>query len=160
MTFDNQNQPLDSAPARGQRRPQQQRSFDLEARTYDFARDVRKFVKTLPQNPGNDEDIRQAVRASGDLGVAYLDANDCRDKGEFVACIKDCQRQAKECLYWLRLLDTEGDPGCEAGRDLVAQEAWELSKIFGAIYRRSIGEAGRSLRRDGEDEDDGQQEDA
>lgn len=154
MPFDNQNQNADRDAARGARRPQQQRSFDLEARTYDFARDVRKFVKSLPQTPGNDEDIRQAVRASGDLGVAYLDANDCRDKNEFVTCIKGCQRQAKECLYWLRLLDTEGDPGCESGRDLVAQEAWELSKIFGAIYRRSIGEPGRPQRRDGEDEDD------
>ena len=40
-------------------------AYDLEERTFQFAKDVRNFVKTLPKTIANIEDTRQLVRASG-----------------------------------------------------------------------------------------------
>jgi len=38
--------------------------YDLEERTFKFARDVRIFVKTLPHTLANVEDSRQVIKAS------------------------------------------------------------------------------------------------
>ena len=35
------------------------KTFDLEERTFDFARDIRLFVKTLPKTIANIEDSKQ-----------------------------------------------------------------------------------------------------
>ena len=39
--------------------------YDLEERTFQFAKQVRLFVKTLKKTIANIEDSRQLVRASG-----------------------------------------------------------------------------------------------
>jgi four helix bundle protein len=45
--------------------------YDLEQRTFQFAKDVRNFVKTLPNTIANIEDTRQIVKASGSVGANY-----------------------------------------------------------------------------------------
>jgi four helix bundle protein len=49
--------------------------YDLEDRTFEFARNVRTFVKKLPRNMGNVEDSKQALRSSGSVGANYIEAN-------------------------------------------------------------------------------------
>ena len=39
--------------------------YDLEERTFKFAKDARLFVKTLPKTIANIEDGKQLVKASG-----------------------------------------------------------------------------------------------
>ncbi|HGY54234.1 MAG TPA: hypothetical protein ENK44_00900 [Caldithrix abyssi] len=46
--------------------------YDLEERTFNFARDVRVFIKTLPNSLANLEDCKQLVRASGSIGANYF----------------------------------------------------------------------------------------
>jgi len=41
------------------------REDDLEERTFQFAKDVRLFVKTSPKTIANIEDGRQLIKASG-----------------------------------------------------------------------------------------------
>jgi len=43
--------------------------YDLEERSYKFAKAVRMFVKKLPRNPTNFEDGKQLVRSSGSVGA-------------------------------------------------------------------------------------------
>src|SRR6266446_3169217 len=45
---------------------------DLEDRTFQFAQAVRSFVKTLPRNISNAEDVRQLVRASGSVAANWI----------------------------------------------------------------------------------------
>ena len=45
--------------------PEMEPPKDLEERTFEFARDVRDFVKQLPTTETNIEDVPQLVRASG-----------------------------------------------------------------------------------------------
>ena len=52
--------------------------YDLEERTFQFAKAVRLFVKTLPKTMANIEDGRQLVRASGSVGANYIEANELK----------------------------------------------------------------------------------
>ena len=43
--------------------------YDLEERTFQFAKAVRLFVKTLPKTIANIEDGKQVVKSSGSVGA-------------------------------------------------------------------------------------------
>jgi len=45
--------------------------YDLEDRTFAFAKRVRAFVKKLPKTLANIEDGRQLIKASGSVGANY-----------------------------------------------------------------------------------------
>ena len=117
--------------------PQDENSkrFDLEDRTYAFAKRCRVVVKNLSKTIGNIEDARQLVRSSGSVGANYIEANESLSKKDFVCRIKICRKEAKETRYWLRLIEASDQTGPE--RDLLVQEAQELMNIFGAIVRKS-----------------------
>src|SRR6266480_4281241 len=109
--------------------------YDLEDRTFEFAKASRAFVKKLPRTIANIEDAKQFIRASGSVGANYIEANESIGKKDFVMKVKTCRREAKESGYWLRLLDCDGD--LETARAKLLAEARELTKIFGAIVRKS-----------------------
>jgi four helix bundle protein len=113
------------------------KQYDLEERTFAFAREVRAFVKTLPRTVANGEDIRQLVKASGSVGANYIEANESLSKKDFVLRIKISRKEAKESRYWLRLLDTGEKAAVEKARGPLIQEATELMNIFGSIARKS-----------------------
>jgi len=73
--------------------------YDLEERTFRFAKNVRLFIKTLPKTIANIEDIKQVVRASGSIGSNYIEANEALSKKDFVMRIKICRKEAKESAY-------------------------------------------------------------
>ncbi len=110
--------------------------FDLEERTFAFAKRVREFVKRLSKTIGNVEDSRQLIRSSGSVGANYIEANESLSKKDFVLRIKICRKEAKESRYWLRLIEAM-EESLASERDLLAQEAQELMNIFGAIVRKS-----------------------
>ena len=111
--------------------------YDLEDRTFDFANDVRAFVKRIPKTLANIEDSKQVVRSSGSVGANYIEANESLSKKDFRMRIRICRKEAKESRYWLRLIDTGDDPAVKKRRDDLVQEATELTSIFGAILRKS-----------------------
>ena len=55
---------------------QYSKPFDLEDRTFEFAKRVRAFVKLLPRTVCNREDVRQLIRSSGSVGANYIEANE------------------------------------------------------------------------------------
>jgi four helix bundle protein len=115
----------------------QPKQYDLEERTYEFARDVRDFVKNLPRTLANIEDARQLINASGSVGANYIEANEALSKKDFIVRIKICRKEAKESRYWLRLLYADGKKELDAARTKLIQEAVELTSIFGAIFRKA-----------------------
>jgi four helix bundle protein len=112
--------------------------YDLEERTYEFAKRVREFVKKLPRTLSNIEDVRQLVRASGSVGANYIEANEALSKKDFIMRIKICRKEAKESHYWLRLVNTGENAELENERNGLLQEAKELTNIFGSILQKSI----------------------
>ncbi len=113
--------------------------YDLEERTYEFARDTRGFVKKLPRTLANIEDARQLVNSSGSVGSNYIEANEALSKKDFLMRSKICRKEAKESRYWLRLIYTADKQELERLRGTLIQEATELTSIFGAIVRKSEG---------------------
>ncbi len=111
------------------------RQYDLEDRTFNFAKKVREFTKNINKTISNVEDIKQLVRASGSVGANYIEANEALSKKDFILRIKISR---KESIYWLKLLDLNRDVQLENERKMLIEEATELLKIFGAIYRKSI----------------------
>ena len=74
------------------------KQFDLEERTFQFARRTRAFVKTLARTLGNLEDARQVIRSSGSVGANYIEANEALSKKDFVVRIKICRKEAKRVV--------------------------------------------------------------
>jgi four helix bundle protein len=112
------------------------KQYDLEERTFLFAKRVRDFVRRLPKDIANVEDSRQLVNASGSVGANYIEANEALSKKDFVMRIKISRKEAKESRYWLRLLHIT-DEILEHERSFLMNEATELMNIFGAILRKS-----------------------
>ena len=111
--------------------------YDLEDRTFEFAKTIRAFAKQLPKTLPNLEDLKQVVRSSGSVGANYIEANESLSKKDFRMRVKICRKEAKESRYWLRLLDVGDDVTIKKQRDILVQEATELTNIFGAILRKS-----------------------
>ena|SRR5688572_30154212 len=114
-----------------------EKPYDLEARTELFAKRVRAFVKRLVRIDANVIDGRQIIRSSGSVSANYIEANEALSKKDFLIRIKICRKEAKESRMWARLLDTNGDGAMEREREALVQEAQELMNIFGSILRKS-----------------------
>ena len=114
-----------------------EKKYDLEERTLRFAKRIRTFCKRLPHSISNNEDIKQLVRASGSVGANYIEANESISKKDFLFRIKICRKEAKECRYFLNLVDTENILDLEKERNQLHQEANEIMKIFGSIVTKS-----------------------
>jgi len=111
--------------------------YDLEERTFQFAKAVRIFVKTLPKTIANIEDGKQLIKASGSVGANYREANESLSKKDFVMRIKIFRKEAKENAYWLRLInETNSLKNSDDAKSLM-QEAGELKKIFSSILEKS-----------------------
>lgn len=102
-----------------------------------FAKMARNLVTSLKKTTATIEDGRQLIRASGSIGANYIEANESLSKKDFVMRIKICRKEAKESQYWLRLIDTEGNPEQDKDREWLRQEATELMNIFGAIVQKT-----------------------
>jgi len=111
--------------------------YDLEERTFKFARDVRVFVKKLPKTLSNLEDIPQLVRSSGSVGANYIEANESISKKDFLHRIKICRKESKESKFWLSLIDANNEKVLEEERKRLIQESHELMMIFSSIMRKS-----------------------
>jgi len=113
------------------------KQYDLEERTKNFARDCRYFVNKLPKTLSNIEDIRQLVRSSGSIAANYIEANEALSKKDFIMRVKICKKESKETCLWLRLIDVAGDLELEKQRQQIFEESFQLMKIFGAIIEKT-----------------------
>ena len=111
--------------------------YDLEERCFQFAKDVRLFVKTLPKTIANDEDSRQVIRSSGSIGANYIEANDSLSKKDFLFRLKISRKEAKESHYWLRLIHETNELVNSDENLRLIHETIELKKIFSSIIDRS-----------------------
>lgn len=115
---------------------QNPKQYDLEERTFRFARDCRDFIKQAPGRISNFEYTKQLIRSSGSQAANYIEANESVSKKDFSHRIRICRKEAKESRLWLRLLETAEGEGQRIQLALI-QESIELTKIFAAILDKS-----------------------
>jgi four helix bundle protein len=97
--------------------------YDLEERTYEFAKSIRCFVRKLEINIWNREDIKQVVRSSGSVASNYIEANEKLGDKDFLMKLRISKKEAKETILWLRLIEVKTE---------------ELQNILGAIFKKSV----------------------
>lgn len=112
------------------------RQYDLEERTFRFAKSAVGFCKELPRTPAEVEIARQLLRAATSVGANYIEANEALSKKDFLMRIKICRKEAKESGYWLRLLEL-AKPELRSRQEGLLQESVELTRIFGSIVTKS-----------------------
>ena len=111
------------------------KTYDLEERTFKFAKRVIAYVDKLPKTVSGIELGKQLARAAGSVGANYIEANEALSRKDFILRIKIARKESKESNYWLRLTDSQGDFIAE--KEALVRESTELMKIFGAILMKS-----------------------
>ncbi len=113
------------------------KEYNLEERTFSFAKRTRIFCSKIKRNLVNQDDIGQLLRASGSVGANYIEANEALSKKDFIHRVKICRKEAKESHYWFRIIEViEVQEELEIERKELLQEAKELMNIFGSIVRK------------------------
>jgi len=110
--------------------------YNLEERTFKFAKNTRETLKQIPIKIIVLNDIKQVLRSSGSIGANYIEANESLSKKDFIMKIKICRKEAKESKYWFNLIIIHDYPGKQQLLELI-DEADELTKIFGSILEKS-----------------------
>lgn len=111
--------------------------FDLEERTFRFAKDVYLLCKKVKNKYITYEYINQVIRSSSSIGSNYREANDALGKKDFTFRIRISRKEAKESTYFLRLMRDVEDTGLDSELDKLIQESIELTKIFSSIIEKS-----------------------
>jgi four helix bundle protein len=110
--------------------------YNLEERTYLFAKNCRLFIQKLPKTISNIEDEKQLVRSSGSIASNYIEANEKLGDKDFQFRLKIARKEAKESILWLRLLKNL-NAKFETELTQLLDEADELRKILSAIINKS-----------------------
>jgi len=112
--------------------------YDLEERTFQFARKGGAFLKSIQKNIVNNEYSKQLAWSSGSVGANYIEANDSLGEKDYVLQLRIGLKEAKESVFWLRLIK-EVSPGMynEITSELIS-EATELKKILSAIIIKAL----------------------
>ena len=110
--------------------------YDLEERTYKFAKQCRDFVNLLPKTTANIEYGKQLIKSSASQAANYIEANEKLGKKDFVFRMKIARKESKETALWLKLCEISDDQQSKEC-ELLLQESIELRKIFTAIISKS-----------------------
>jgi len=108
---------------------------NLEERTFRFAVDVIKFLKTIKYSKENEVIKYQLAKASTSIGANYEEAQGAFSKEDFRYKMSICFRESKEANYWLRILK-EVDISSNKKLDDLIRESHELKNIFGSIMKK------------------------
>ncbi|WP_179348154.1 four helix bundle protein [Winogradskyella pacifica] len=109
--------------------------YNLEDRTFAFARDCRFLVRNLKKTISNLEDCKQLVRSSGSVGANYIEANEKLGDKDLKFRLRISRKEAKESEYWLKLLKELNETHKDRIEELIL-EASEHKKILSAIINK------------------------
>ncbi len=75
------------------------KTYDLEERTYLFAKNCRLLVTSLDRTISNNEDVRQLVRSSGSIAANYIEANEKLGDKDLCSGLKLQEKKPKNQYY-------------------------------------------------------------
>lgn len=110
--------------------------FDMAERTAKYGESIIAFAKQLPRDPIVLPLITQIIRSGTSMGANYCEADNAVSKKEFLHRIAICKKEAKETMYWLRMIACAESDTKQPAR-ILWQEAKELHLIFDAIWRKN-----------------------
>ena len=111
---------------------------DITERSFGFATRIVRLVNALPRTVAGGVIARHVMRAGTSVGANIEEAQAASSKKEFARRMEIAQSEAREVLYWLRLISECGlVPKKRLGE--LTQEADELVRIVTTIAKRSRG---------------------
>ncbi|MEM1158425.1 MAG: four helix bundle protein [Verrucomicrobiota bacterium] len=102
------------------------KSFDLEQRTYEFARDVRLYLKQIKFNEITESDRIQLQKSSGSVAANYIESVEALSKKDSTHRLRICRKEAKESKLWLQLILDQRPVQAVENLEALRQEAHEL----------------------------------
>ena len=113
--------------------PMTSKIYDLEERTFQFAKAVRSFVKSLHLTDVNFEDSKQIIRSSGSIGANYIESRESLGKKDKLMRLRISRKEAKECAYFLRLMEVSNDRNVRVAAEKLRREAIEIKNILSSL---------------------------
>ncbi len=115
-----------------------ERTQQLLDRTFDFGVNVLKFLRKMPDDYIYRIPKGQVGRSSVSIGANYEEAQGAVSKKDFANKIGISYKEARETLYWLRVLkELYNEDKFKKEFELYLKEAQELKNIFAAIKKTS-----------------------
>lgn len=111
-------------------------NYDLQDRTFNFAVEVRHFCKSLKISTLNSDDIKQVLRSSGSVGANYIESKEHLGQKDLRMRLKIARKEAKESIYWLKLIKSYSELKDETQINKLIQEGIELNKILSSIINK------------------------
>ncbi len=106
---------------------------DIKERTFEFALEIVRLCRCLDDAPGVERTLsKQLLRSGTSIGANVEEAQAGQSKADFISKYAIALKEARETIYWLRLIK---EAGCLKDDQLaiLVQEADELSRIIGSI---------------------------
>ena len=80
----------------------------------------------------------QLIRSGTSIGANVMEATAAHSKADFIYRMNVALREARETLYWLRLLEASQISETKIAAEIL-QEADEITRILGAIVSSARG---------------------
>jgi four helix bundle protein len=107
---------------------------DIKERTFQFSVRILKLVRALPRNIAGQVLGRQLARCGTSVGANVEEAQGAESRRDFAHKIRISRKEARESLYWLRLVRATEMISQERLQEIVV-EADEIVRILTAITR-------------------------
>src|SRR5258708_7996538 len=110
---------------------------DLPGRAFEFARRVVKLCQTLDHTPGVSRTLaNQLLRSASSVGANVEEGQASQSRNDFIAKYSIACKEARETLYWLRLL-AAADVAPVGRLSGLLKEAKQLVAILTTIVKRA-----------------------
>lgn len=106
---------------------------DIKERTFKFALEMVKLCRELDERPGVGRTVgKQLLRSGTSIGANVEEAQAGQSRADFINKNAIALKEARETVYWLRLLRESGECANSQSEPL-QHEAEEIAQILGAI---------------------------
>jgi four helix bundle protein len=111
---------------------------DIHERTFNFACRIIRLHRALSRRAKDRMITNQLLRAGTSVGANLEEAKAAQSRAEFIAKTRISLKEARECHYWLRLLQASAVVNSASIHSLVA-EANEIVAILTSIVKKASG---------------------
>lgn len=111
--------------------------IDITNRTFDFSIRIVKLCQVLDQTPGTNRTLaNQLLRSATSIGANVEEAQAAQSKPDFISKMSIACKEARETLYWIRILNVSGII-TESKLAPLQTEANELVAVITSIVKNS-----------------------
>ena len=106
--------------------------FDIKKRTYIFALNIIKFIKSMPKDFSAAALGKQLLRSGTSIGANIMEGQAASSKKDFINYHLHSLKSAKETKFWLSLIK-DSELGSVEETSALLSESKELSRIIASI---------------------------